>query len=65
MSFKSVNHKSQDIAIQDIVTRIKNGDKLQKIEDINQIPTGDRLGFSDSIILSPEYFVIPLKMKVL
>lgn len=55
MSFKSVNHKSQDIAIQDIVTRIKNGDKLQKIEDISQIQTSDRLGFSDSIILSPEY----------
>lgn len=55
MSFKSVNHKAQDIAIQDVVSRIKNGDLLQDIEDVTSIDTAERLKFSDSIILSPEY----------
>ena len=53
--FTAANHKSQDIAIKDIINQISNGFKLQNIEDINNLDEDLKLELSDSIIIAPDY----------
>jgi hypothetical protein len=53
--FNSVNHKSQDIAIKDVINMITNGFKLQSIENIDELEEESRLELTDSIIIAPDY----------
>ncbi|MGN4425975.1 DUF262 domain-containing protein [Bacillus cereus group sp. MYBK30-1] len=53
--FTAANHKSQDIAIKDIINQISNGFKLQNIEDISKLDEELKLELSDSIIIAPDY----------
>ena len=53
--FTAANHKSQDIAIKDIINQITNGFKLQNIEDVSVLDEDLKLELSDSIIIAPDY----------
>ncbi|MGX4588384.1 DUF262 domain-containing protein [Paenibacillus chitinolyticus] len=53
--FSLANHKSQDIAIKDVISMISNGFEVQDIEDINALDEEKRLELTDSIILAPDY----------
>lgn len=53
--FSSANHKSQDIAIKDVISMITNGFKVQEIEDSKLLDEEERLELTDSIILAPDY----------
>ncbi|MFJ7746402.1 DUF262 domain-containing protein [Peribacillus sp. NPDC097295] len=53
--FTAANHKSQDIAIKDIINQITNGFKLQNIEDVGGLDEDLKLELSDSIIIAPDY----------
>ena len=53
--FTAANHKSQDIAIKDIINQITNGFKLQNIEDVSVLNEDLKLELSDSIIIAPDY----------
>lgn len=53
--FSSVNHKSQDIAIKDIIQMISNGFKIQELDEIEKSTEELRLSLTDSIIIAPDY----------
>ncbi|MFC5467488.1 DUF262 domain-containing protein [Cohnella suwonensis] len=53
--FSSANHKSQDIAIKDVISMISNGFKVQDIEDVSVLDDELRLELTDSIVLAPDY----------
>lgn len=53
--FTAANHKSQDIAIKDIINQIKNGFNLQNTEDVGILDEELKLELSDSIIIAPDY----------
>jgi len=55
IEFSSANHKSQDIAIKDVIKMISNGFKTQNIEDITALGEEQRLELTDSIIIAPDY----------
>lgn len=55
IEFSSANHKSQDIAIKDVIKMISNGFKTQNIEDIAALGEEQRLELTDSIIIAPDY----------
>lgn len=55
IEFTAANHKSQDIAIKDIINQITNGFKLQNIEDVGVLDEDLKLELSDSIIIAPDY----------
>lgn len=53
--FTAANHKSQDIAIKDIIKQITNGFDLQSREDVGDLHEDLKLELSDSIIIAPDY----------
>ncbi|MFX0570142.1 DUF262 domain-containing protein [Bacillus pumilus] len=53
--FTAATHKSQDIAIKDIIKQIYNGFIFQNMEDISTLSEDLKLELSDSIIIAPDY----------
>ncbi|WP_341180428.1 DUF262 domain-containing protein [Paenibacillus sp. FSL K6-1230] len=53
--FSTVNPKSQDIAVKDVINMITNGYKVQNLEDTFGLDDELRLELTDSIILAPDY----------
>lgn len=54
-NFERVNHKVQNISIQDIINMIDNGYALQEIDDVSQLADDEKLKYTNSLIITPEY----------